>query len=96
MRQEPELSIKVRKSEKGKMGPKSETIEPSEGGTRLSALRGQSFGARCGGWIKCINILRREEAGGREEGERGDRYTDIQKNPGAVGEEGGGDLVGTR
>ena len=29
-------------------------------------MRGQSFGARGGGWIKCINILRRE--GGREEG----------------------------
>ena len=40
-------------------------------------MRGQSFGARGGGWIKCINILRRE--GGRREGERGDRYTDIQK-----------------
>ena len=34
--------------------------------------------AAAGGWIKCINILR----GGRKGRER-DRYTDIQKNPGA-------------
>ena len=68
-----------------KRGPKSEIFwnSLSRGETRFWAAGcgGQSFGARDGGWIKCINILRRE-GGGRGKGREGDRYTDIQKNPG--------------